>query len=60
MPPEGVDLTHNAKLLTVDELERLARLFVASGVTKIRLTGACACAPLPPRRALTATPPSRR
>lgn len=39
MPEEGVDLTPNARLLTADEIERLARLFVAAGVRKIRLTG---------------------
>lgn len=39
MPPEGVDLSPVGKLLTNDEIFRLARLFVRSGVTKIRLTG---------------------
>ena len=39
MPSEGIDLTPNNKLLTSDEILRLARLFVSQGVTKIRLTG---------------------
>ncbi|KAI9599588.1 hypothetical protein BDF19DRAFT_429201 [Syncephalis fuscata] len=39
MPAEGVPLTSSEKLLTPDELQRLARLFVSAGVTKIRLTG---------------------
>lgn len=39
MPEEGVELTPGAHLLTADEIERLARLFAAAGVTKIRLTG---------------------
>ncbi|KAI8053012.1 hypothetical protein BDF22DRAFT_743693 [Syncephalis plumigaleata] len=36
---EGVPLTPSEKLLTPEELQRLARLFVGAGVTKIRLTG---------------------
>lgn len=39
MPSEGIELTPNEKLLTSDEILRLARLFVSQGVTKIRLTG---------------------
>jgi cyclic pyranopterin phosphate synthase len=39
MPSEGVELSPDGKLLTNDEVLRLARLFVKSGVTKIRLTG---------------------
>ncbi|KAH0546128.1 molybdenum cofactor biosynthesis protein 1 isoform X2 [Cotesia glomerata] len=39
MPAEGVKLTKNDKILTTDEIMRLARLFVKNGVTKIRLTG---------------------
>lgn len=39
MPAEGVSLTPKDKLLTVDEITHIARLFVAHGVTKIRLTG---------------------
>ena len=39
MPEEGVELTPPGELLSARELERLARLFVAQGVTKIRLTG---------------------
>ena len=39
MPEEGIDLTASSHLLTADEVERVARLFVAAGVDKIRLTG---------------------
>jgi cyclic pyranopterin phosphate synthase len=39
MPEEGIDLTANDKLMTTDEVIRVAKLFVAAGVTKIRLTG---------------------
>ena len=39
MPPEGVELSPIGKLLTNDEIFRLASLFVKNGVTKIRLTG---------------------
>ena len=39
MPSEGVELTPDSELLTTDEIEKLARLFVQEGVTKIRLTG---------------------
>jgi len=39
MPSEGVALTPSASLLTPAEVQRLARLFVRAGVTKIRLTG---------------------
>lgn len=39
MPAEGVDLTPSDKLLSSDEIIRIARLFVSQGVTKIRLTG---------------------
>lgn len=39
MPSEGIELTPSQKLLTSDEILRLARLFVSQGVTKIRLTG---------------------
>jgi len=39
MPPEGVALTPSPELLTPAEVQRLARLFVRAGVTKIRLTG---------------------
>ena len=39
MPEGGVDLTPSAELLTVDEIERLVRLFAKAGVTKVRLTG---------------------
>lgn len=39
MPAEGVDLTPNTNLLSREELDRVAKLFVLSGVDKIRLTG---------------------
>ncbi|KAJ3812395.1 molybdenum cofactor biosynthesis prote [Lentinula aff. lateritia] len=39
MPEEGVQLSPNEKILTDEEILRLAKLFVQSGVTKIRLTG---------------------
>jgi cyclic pyranopterin phosphate synthase len=39
MPEEGVELSPKDHILTNDEILRLARLFVQSGVTKIRLTG---------------------
>ncbi|KAJ3573539.1 hypothetical protein NP233_g2360 [Leucocoprinus birnbaumii] len=39
MPSEGVELSPDGNLLTNSEVMRLARLFVQSGVTKIRLTG---------------------
>jgi molybdenum cofactor biosynthesis enzyme MoaA len=39
MPEEGVALTPSSHLLTPTEVQRLARLFVRAGVTKIRLTG---------------------
>ncbi|ESK92670.1 molybdopterin cofactor biosynthetic protein [Moniliophthora roreri MCA 2997] len=39
MPDEGVELTPSAKLLSNEEVLRLAELFVKSGVRKIRLTG---------------------
>ena len=39
MPEEGVELTPKKSLLTTEEILRLAKLFVAEGVEKIRLTG---------------------
>ncbi|ODV92140.1 hypothetical protein CANCADRAFT_82613 [Tortispora caseinolytica NRRL Y-17796] len=39
MPEEGIDLTPSERLLTKDEIVTLAKLFVAEGVRKIRLTG---------------------
>ncbi|XP_071540743.1 molybdenum cofactor biosynthesis protein 1 isoform X3 [Panulirus ornatus] len=39
MPEEGVSLTPKARLLTSEEIIRVARLFVSEGVDKIRLTG---------------------
>ncbi|KAJ8985350.1 hypothetical protein NQ317_008381 [Molorchus minor] len=40
MPAEGVKLTEKNKLLTTDEVLKIAELFVKEGVNKIRLTGA--------------------
>lgn len=39
MPREGVELSPREHILTDDEVIRLSKLFVRSGVTKIRLTG---------------------
>ncbi|MCW8313381.1 GTP 3',8-cyclase MoaA [Sphingobacterium sp. InxBP1] len=39
MPEEDYAFTPHAQLMQVDEIEQLARLFVAHGVSKIRLTG---------------------
>lgn len=39
MPSDGVELSPDGKLLTNEEIIRVATLFVKSGVTKIRLTG---------------------
>ncbi|XP_018576118.1 molybdenum cofactor biosynthesis protein 1 isoform X2 [Anoplophora glabripennis] len=39
MPAEGVKLTEKEKLLTTDEILKIANLFVQEGVNKIRLTG---------------------
>ncbi len=39
MPAEGVDLSPREAILTFEEIERLARIFVENGVDKIRLTG---------------------
>lgn len=39
MPAEGVQLQPHGHILTFEEIERLARLFVQAGVNKIRLTG---------------------
>jgi cyclic pyranopterin phosphate synthase len=39
MPEEGVDLSPRSAILTFEEIERLAKIFVRNGVEKIRLTG---------------------
>eukprot|EP00795_Rhopilema_esculentum_P013525 gene13525-4407_t len=39
MPVEGVTLTEAEKILSTDEIIKIAELFVKEGVTKIRLTG---------------------
>lgn len=39
MPEEEYSFTPNDKLMQMDEIEQLARLFVDQGISKIRLTG---------------------
>ena len=39
MPEEDYEFTPASRLMQVDEIETLAKIFVAEGVTKIRLTG---------------------
>ena len=39
MPEDGIVLSPRKEILTFEEIERLARLFIELGVTKIRLTG---------------------
>jgi molybdenum cofactor biosynthesis enzyme MoaA len=39
MPPEGVPLQSNEKILNSDEISRLVQLFSSRGVDKVRLTG---------------------
>lgn len=39
MPAEGVELTPGSKIMSQNEIIRIASLFVSSGVDKIRLTG---------------------
>jgi molybdenum cofactor biosynthesis enzyme MoaA len=39
MPAEGVDLTPTDRILSVDEIFKISKLFVEHGVDKIRLTG---------------------
>src|SRR5271165_3895225 len=39
MPPQGIDWTPRAEILTTDEIVRLGTIFVGMGITKIRLTG---------------------
>ena len=39
MPEEGVPLTPSTKLLSSDEITRVADIFVNQGVNKIRITG---------------------
>ncbi len=39
MPEEDYEFTPHAKLMQVDEIEALAKIFVSEGVNKIRLTG---------------------
>lgn len=39
MPPQGVELVPKPHLLTFEEIERLARVFLQLGVRRLRLTG---------------------
>jgi len=39
MPPSGLDWLQRSEVLTFEEIERLAKMFVRLGVDKIRLTG---------------------
>ena len=39
MPSGGIDFAKNEKLLTIEELSRLATILVGQGIDKIRLTG---------------------
>ena len=39
MPPDGVPLQADEKLLGASEIQRIVDMFVASGVNKVRLTG---------------------
>lgn len=39
MPADGVELSPKAHLMSVDEIEQIAKAFVQFGVNKIRLTG---------------------
>lgn len=39
MPEDGITLTEKERLLSSNEVVKLARLFVSEGVDKIRLTG---------------------
>lgn len=39
MPAEGLDWLPDPSLLTADEIERLTRVFVALGITSVKITG---------------------
>lgn len=39
MPEKGIVLTEENQLLSTEELQRLIRIFIKNGVTKVRLTG---------------------
>lgn len=39
MPPEGVPAISHSEILTFEEIERVVRLAVGMGITKVRLTG---------------------
>ncbi|MDI6802313.1 MAG: GTP 3',8-cyclase MoaA [Bacteroidota bacterium] len=38
-PPSGIELRERTEILAFDEIERVAKIFAAMGVSKIRLTG---------------------
>jgi cyclic pyranopterin phosphate synthase len=39
MPEEGISKVHHEDILTIEEIEEIAKVFVSLGVNKIRLTG---------------------
>lgn len=39
MPEEGINYVKRSELLSYEEMERLIRLFVSQGITKVRITG---------------------
>ena len=40
MPEEGIDLTDESKILTVDNIDRITQIFIKQlGTTRVRLTG---------------------
>lgn len=39
MPSQGIEMKSRDKMLTFDEIKRVAEIFAALGITKIRLTG---------------------
>ncbi len=39
MPEEGVDKLDHGAVLTIEEMYRMASLFVKAGIDKIRITG---------------------
>jgi cyclic pyranopterin phosphate synthase len=39
MPDEEVEWKHQSEILSLEEIERLVRIFVRLGVRKLRLTG---------------------
>ena len=39
MPEEGIHKVHHKDILSIEEIEEIAKVFVKLGVNKIRLTG---------------------